>query len=173
MAKNHTGRAKKHHDLSPVSLTVSSPKFEAPTLTVGQIAERLCKLNPDKAATKERVRHWTREDLLAPVAKHHEGTGRHRGYAEDSVYDAAVLSVIANAGLHITAHRYLLRGLPLVRQALQKWEAAKSGGRLFLEISHTKAGSPTITIHEGTVTPNPTARLSMLLNLTQIFSEVC
>jgi DNA-binding transcriptional MerR regulator len=164
--------ARKHLDLSAVSLTAPSPELGTPTLTVGQIAERLRALASGTASTAERIRHWTREGLLAPMENHHAGTGKHREYDASSVYDAAVLSVIADAGLHITAHRYLLRGLALVRRALQKWKAAKSGGGLFLEISHTEAGSPTITIHEGTVTPNPTARLSMLLNLTQIFSKV-
>jgi DNA-binding transcriptional MerR regulator len=163
---------KYRHDLSPSSLTVGSPELGATTLTVGEIAEQLRQLEPDVKATTERLRHWTREGLLAPVQNNHAGTGKHRRYELSSKYDAAVLSVIAKAGLHITAHRYLLRGLALVRRALQKWKAAKSGGGLFLEISHTEAGSPTITIHEGTVTPNPTARLSMLLNLTQIFSKI-
>ena len=170
--KKHVGRSRKQHHLSAVPLTVASPELGTPTLTVGRIAEQLRTLAPDTAASTERIRHWTREGLLVPVERHHAGTGKHRRYDVSSVYDAAVLSVIADAGLHIAAHRYLLNGLSLARRALQKWRAAKSGAGLFLEISHTKAGSPTIAIHEGTVAPKQSARLSILLNLAQIFLDV-
>jgi DNA-binding transcriptional MerR regulator len=168
MARKH---ADGHFDLSPASLTVPSPKTGAPTLTVGQIAERLLPFVSDKAASAERIRHWTRETLMTPVEKHHAGSGKHRRYAESIVTDAAILSVIANAGLHITAHRYLLDALSQVRRALQKWKPVKSG-RLYLEIAYPKDSGPTFAIHEGSVRPHPNARLSLVLNLTEIFLEI-
>lgn len=171
MAKKHIGSAKKHDNLSAASLTVRPPKLEAPTLTVGEIAERLRHLAP-KPTTIERMKHWTREGLLVPLEKHHAGTGKHRRYDQSITYDAGVLSVIADAGLHIVAHRYLLDGLSQVRRTLQNWKAAKRNADLFLEISYEKSGSPIIAIHEGAATPKPTVRLSILINLTLIVLEV-
>jgi hypothetical protein len=74
------------------------------SLTVGQIAEQLIALAPDAAETRERIRHWTREDLLSPVASHHSGTGRHRKYDASSVYDAAILNAVAQAGPWAATH---------------------------------------------------------------------
>jgi hypothetical protein len=80
--------------------------------------------------------------------------------------------VIADAGLHIAGHRYLLDGLSQARRARQKWKATESGRDLYLEIAYAKDSSPIFAIHEGSVEPNPTARLSILLNLTRIFLDL-
>jgi DNA-binding transcriptional MerR regulator len=169
MARQHLRRARKQ-DLSAAPLTVGPPEVGAPTLTVGEIAEQLRPFAP-ATTTIERIRHWTRENLLTPVENHHGGTGTRRKYNTSIRYDAAVLSVIANAGLHITAHRYLLDGLSQVRQALQKWKPAKSGD-LYLEIAYPKDSDPIFAIHESSVKPHPNARLSIVLNLTEIFLDV-
>jgi DNA-binding transcriptional MerR regulator len=127
-----------HRDLSAVSLTVGPLDIGTPTLTVGEIAEKLRPIAPNTSATVERVRHWTRENLLLPVDQHHAGTGKHRRYNEESVYDSAILTVIADAGLPIVTQGYLRRALPLARNALRKWMKARSKNQdlaLFLEIS--------------------------------------
>ena len=169
MARQHLRRARKQ-DLSAAPLTVGPPEVGAPTLTAGEIAEQLRPFAP-AATTIERIRHWTRENLSTPVENHHGGTGTRRKYNTSIRYDAAVLSVIANAGLHITAHRYLLDGLSQARRALQKWKPAESRG-LYLEIAYVKDSGPIFAIHEGSVEPYPNARLSIVLNLAEIFLEV-
>jgi DNA-binding transcriptional MerR regulator len=170
--KRAGGRAIKVHHLTAASLTAGSTELGAPTLTVGGIAEQLRTLAPDTEASIERIRHWTREGLITPVKKPNAGTGKHREYDALSVLDAAILTAIADAGLHIAAHKYLLDGLAQVRGAFQKWKVAEGGDDLFLEISHTKAGSPLIAVHEGSDILNPTARLTILINLTQILLEI-
>lgn len=165
----------KHHDLAAASLTVSSPVVGAPTLTVGQIAEQLRAIAPDTSATIERIRHWTRENLLSPVDQHHAGTGKHRLYTEESSYNSAILTVIANAGLSVVAQSYLPSALALTRSALLKWKRARKKDRhlaFFLEISQSPNGNPTVSIHEDAVKHDPTAALSITINLSQIFTRV-
>jgi hypothetical protein len=172
--KSPTDPPKQDYDLvAAESLSVSSPSLGTPTLTVGQIAEQLGTATTDVVATRERLRHWTREGLLSPVARHHSGTGTRRGYDPSSVYDAAILNAVARAGLHIVSRPYLLDALSMARQARQQRELAKDKGALFLEISHKAAGGGTvIAIHEGTVKCDPDAELSIVINLARIFEDV-
>jgi len=166
--------------LAALPLTNPRPSFTTPTLTagmpltVGTIAEQLRTLAPDAAETRQRIRHWTREGLLSPIASHHSGTGKHRKYDASSVYDAAILNAVARAGLHVVTQRYLLEALSTARHARQKWERSKTRGPLFLEISHQAVGGrdPVIAIHEGAVKCDPAAGLSIVINLAQIFKEV-
>ena len=171
-------RRSKHVDLAaPTSLTVSSPVLGTSTLvTVGEIAEQLREISPDRSATIERIRHWTREHLLLPVDQHHAGTGKHRRYADEAAYDAAILTVIANAGLPIATLGYVRSVLPLTRSARQKWMQARRKKRdlpLFLEISQaSNKTSSTVSIQEGVVKHDPAAELSLTINLSQIFIRV-
>jgi hypothetical protein len=165
------------HHLTAEPLTVASPEIGTATLTVGEIAEKLHPIAPNTSATIERIRHWTRERLILPVDQHHAGTGRHRRYAAESVYDAAILTVFANAGVPIVSQDYLRNALPLVRRAMRKWTQGGSKNQdipLFLQISQTptERGSPTVRIHEGVVAHDPTAELSVTINLSQIFTRV-
>jgi DNA-binding transcriptional MerR regulator len=168
-----TDQAKKGRDEAvPESLAASSLSLGTPTLTVGQIAEQLSPIAPDRAGTRERIRHWTREGLISPVASHHSGTGKHRKYDESSKYDAAILHVVASAGLHIVTQPYLLDTLSRARVARRKW-ALTNRGPLLLEISHKAAGAGTvIAVHEGAAKCDPTAELSIVINLAQIFEAV-
>jgi DNA-binding transcriptional MerR regulator len=162
------------HLLDANSLTVSSPFLGIPTLTVGQIAEQLSPVAPDQAASRERIRHWTREGLLSPIASHHSGTGKRRQYdASSVVYDAAILNAVASAGLHVITQQYLLDALSMARDARHKWDRARSRGKLFLEISHKVAGGePVIAIHEDAVECDPDAGLSIVINLARIFDDL-
>ena len=169
--KRAGGRAKKVHHLTAASLTTEVPKFGAPTLTVGGIAEELRTLAPDTEASIERIKQWTRGGLIIPVKTPYAGTGTHREYDLLSVLDAAILTVIADAGLHIASHKYLLDGLALIRRALQKRKPEKSRD-LYLEIAYVKDSDPIFAIHESSVKPHPNARLSIVLNLTEIFLDV-
>ena len=129
------------------------------------------------SATVERIRHWTRENLLSPVNQHHAGTGRHRRYAEQSVYDSAVLIALANAGLTVVSQSYLSRALPLARDALQKWLKGKSKAQdlpLFLVISRNvnKQAAIKLSVHECVVKQSPNAEISLTINLSRIFDRV-
>ena len=156
------------HRLSVSNLLISSPEIGTAPITIGQIAEHLRPLVPDVAANKERLRYWTNEGLLSPIKrKLRAGTGRHRRYDVSRIFDAAALNLIAASGLQI-ARGYLLDALSQARLAFQNW----SGGALFLEISYAAAnGIPKINIHEGEVPSNPTARISIILNLVQILKD--
>jgi DNA-binding transcriptional MerR regulator len=159
--------------LTAEALTVSSPIVGAPTLTVGQIAEQLVSIAPDRPATRERLRHWTREGLLSPVADHHSGTGNHRQYDPSSVYDAAILHAIARAGLNIASLPYLQSALSKAREARQKWERVENTGPLFLEIVHKVGDGPTeVLIHEGEPKYDTSAELTIVINLTWILANV-
>jgi hypothetical protein len=166
--------------LAALSLTNPRPSFTAPTLTagmpltVGQIADQLRSLAPDAAETRERIRHWTREGLLSPIASHHSGTGKHRKYDASSVYDAAILNAVARAGLHVVTQTLPARGVVRGPPRTTEIGADQNQGTLFLEISHQAVGgrAPVIAIHEGAVKCDPAAGLSIVINLAQIFKEV-
>jgi hypothetical protein len=104
-------------------------------------------------------------------------SGKHRRYATESVYDAAILTVIANAGLPLVSQTYLHKALPLARGALRKWIRVRRKNQdimLFLEISQTasETGSRSVRIHEGAVKHDSSAELSIIINLSQIFARV-
>ena len=171
-AAKKRGRKITRHALTAAPLTVGSP-----TLTVGEIVEQLGAVTSDSAAAlSERIRHWTREGLLVPVAQHHAGTGRHRRYGLDSSYDAAVLDALASAGLHLVSRPYIRDVLRHARAALHKCRQAIGAGStlppLFLVISQepTHLGrEPTVSIHEGVVNPPPGAEVMIAVNLSQLF----
>jgi hypothetical protein len=165
-------RQGKVHALTAAPLTVASPELGAPTLTVGQIVERLGSLAPDPAAASERIRHWTREKLLVPVDQHHAGTGRHRQYSGQASYDAAVLTALANVGLQLVSRPYIQAALNQARAVLQKWKKGKSSGDFFLAISQRTGSEPTVSVHERVIKPEPTAEIVIALNLSQLFSVV-
>jgi hypothetical protein len=156
------------HRLSGSNLLISSPEIGTAPITIGQIAEHLRPFVPDVPENKERLRYWTDEGVLSPIKrKLRAGTGRHRKYDVSRIFDAAVLNLIAASGLQM-ASGYLLDTLSQARLAFQNW----SGAALFLEISYAAAnGIPKFSIHEGEVPSNPTARISIILNLVQILSD--
>lgn len=103
-----------------------------PTVTVGEIAARLAPIAPDTKATIERIRHWTREQMLLPVDQFHEGTGKHRLYAADDVYSAAILHVLTSFGLTVSAVLPLVNGLTLARLKVSKWK--KKRGPFYFKV---------------------------------------
>jgi MerR HTH family regulatory protein len=179
-SKKKTSRQVKRRVLTAVPLAVGSAELGSPTLTVGQIVEQLGPVTPDAAAAmSERIRHWTREGLLLPVDQHHAGTGRHRRYSPDTSYEATVLSALASAGLQLVSRPYIQAALSQARAVLQKWRQARSVGHklplFFLVISHdtTRIGDePTTAIHEGIVKHDPTAEITIVVNLSQLFLGV-
>jgi DNA-binding transcriptional MerR regulator len=120
------------------------PKSEPEsTLTVGQIAEILVRVGcaPDVAGTTERLRHWTREGFLKPIAVHHEGTGKHRRYSQDAVFDALVLNAFADVGIQIAAKRNLIiDALVQAKAAYKEWPFALTTKGPFTMVIRHKVG---------------------------------
>jgi len=135
-------------------------------LTVSEIAERIAKPGASRAALVERIRHWTRERLIAPVGKRNPGTGKHRVYDEAVVEDVLILNAMANMGLQIGLQR---TALTLVRHEKPGWrEKAKRGVLLFLEIDTLPDGQ-LAHLHEGHWI-NPNAEHAIVFNLTRLFA---
>jgi hypothetical protein len=109
---------------------------------------------------------------VAQLRRLHSASRRAIGVM-DLVYDAAILNAVASAGLHVITQQYLLDALSMARDARHKSDRARSGVKLFLEISHKAAGGrPVIAIHEDAVECDPDARLSIVINLARIFDDL-
>jgi hypothetical protein len=178
-AGKKTARRVTHHALVAESIAPSSPELGEPTLTVGQIVERLGPLAPDASTASERIRHWTREGLLIPVSQLHAGTGKPRGYNANSPFTAAVLSALSTAGLQIVSRPYIKTALREAGLALQKWQQAQNAGHklllFFLVIVHdmtNSGGEPRVWLREGAVKYDPTAEVAIVINLSQLFTHV-
>ena len=144
-----------------------------PTLTVGEIADRLSALAPDIPASIERLRHWHRERLLIPVDQQHAGTGKHRHYAKgSSEYDAAILIALADAGMHVVSRPYVQAALARARSALPRW--LKDQKRpLFLVVTHhlDPTIQPTGDVRDS-VECDRSAKLTIIVNLAQLYARV-
>jgi hypothetical protein len=161
------------NDLVAKSLTVASPVIGTPTLTVGEIAEQLSASPEETPAVRERLRHWTREGLMSPIAGHHAGTGKHRHYDPGVAYDGAILNALARAGLHIVSRPYLATVLSVARHARQEWELAKSPPRFSSKFPTGRgAATPQFAVRKRKVECDPDAELSIVINLDRIFSDV-
>jgi hypothetical protein len=156
--------------LTAAPLTTSHPTIGVPTLTVGEVASRLSALAPDTPAMIERIRHWTRERLLAPVGQQHGGTGKHRRYAENIVYDTAMLIALADAGMHVASRPYVQDALAQARSALPKWLEDQKRP-LFLVVTHylDPKIEPIVEVRDSAKL-NSSAKLTIVINLAQLFS---
>jgi DNA-binding transcriptional MerR regulator len=103
------------------------------TFTVSEIADRIQQPGQDRAAVVERIRHWTREGLLAPIGERNPGTGRDRIYPETALLNAVLLNAMADRGLQISVMR---QAMAVAGQFHTKWGQAKAKKkkRLFLQI---------------------------------------
>jgi DNA-binding transcriptional MerR regulator len=140
-----------------------------PVVTVGEIARRIAPIASSTAdQMTEKIRHWTREQMLAPTHLH-SGTGRHRTYPQNAVYEAALLHVLTNAGFTVSAMGYLVDALTIVRLALPKWR--KKSGPFYLQISRDgpgRAASEILWKEPGA----PTADLTITVDLARLFSRI-
>jgi DNA-binding transcriptional MerR regulator len=141
-----------------------------PVVTVGEIARRIAPLTSSTAdQMTEKIRHWTREQIIAPTHLH-SGTGKHRTYPENAVYEAALLHVLTSAGFTVSAMRYLVDAVTHTRLALPKWR--KKGGPLYLRISRTasdRTEGPEILEEEP---GSPSADLTIVVDLARLFSRI-
>jgi DNA-binding transcriptional MerR regulator len=109
--------------------------------TIHGLAKRLAQIAPDVDATVQQIRHWTREGLLLPIQDTlHSGTGVHRVYNNDAVYEGAILSVIANAGLPISGSKILADAMVQARLEIARHKAGRGRKKPRLVIMRTALG---------------------------------
>jgi hypothetical protein len=151
------------------------PKRRKPTLmTIGEVAARVRHLATDPFALTERCRHWAKLGLLVSAARHAEGTGKHKLYDQQAIYDAALLIVLADAGVDPGRHvaevgfkpgrhstqitedaRWLLDAQHWAKQARYQWAQEQAKGQnkpLYLEVFFVPPGKRYGDIHHGTPT---------------------
>jgi hypothetical protein len=162
-------------------------------LTIGEIAAAARHLAKDPFAFSERCRHWARLGLLQAVKQVGEGAGRHALFPETETYMAAVVTALAETGLHPAGSRPVGDAQSVARQALTTWLAEKAKRRrpqaMRLEISFYPGGGRDIAVLRGRQKPtrtgekaaalkarefDPTARpiTVITLNLDSLFTSV-
>jgi DNA-binding transcriptional MerR regulator len=140
-------------------------------LTVSEIAERIKKPGDDKARIVERVRHWTRENLLTPIGEKNPGTGQLRLYDESAVEDAAVLNELAEFGVQLKVQRFTINYLQTDKA--KNWrKTAKKGHSLYLEMLKRPDGKVLPLLHEGDIRMVPQGEVSIVINLIELFKRV-
>jgi DNA-binding transcriptional MerR regulator len=142
-------------------------------MTIGEMAERLRPIAPDVKATIIRLRHWTMQMMLLPVEKFREGTGKHRLYAANDLYSAALLHTLTEFGLNTSAvrtlvNRHLIDSVTLVRFALPKWRETK--GPLYLVVSRSVTRTDVEVVP---VLPKlAAADLTLIIDLARLFARI-
>jgi len=149
-----------------------------PALTVGDVAKRLTPVAPvaptvEKAIqnTISKVRHWSREGMLLPVAHAGEGTGRHRLYSESAPYEAAVLMATTGAGMNVASTRYLIEALTSARFALPEWRKTKRPLYLVIDREVSPRSRTSIDILH-TEPGKPKSDLTIIIDLDQLWSRI-
>jgi hypothetical protein len=132
-----------------------------------------------------RIRHWTLTGALLPIGATHSGSGKHRRYGSESVYEAAILNKLADWGMPIG----ILKGtITVIRQAIargeakQLWDKAVAGHEtvflyavpLSVPVQDT---SDTPDVMAGLMSESSISRFSkvagaVLLNLSIIFHDI-
>jgi hypothetical protein len=157
-----------------------SSSTQPPSFTVGEIAALLV-IGPDPGGAKAasitaRIRHWTRERLLVPVGVRNPGTGRHRHYDEWSVVDAALLNALADDGQVIVGVTIYFAARALARKAYVDWSNdGRDGPPHFLELVSARAEqgmARTVHRHKGYPIKHDPSGVSLIVNLSQIFSRL-
>jgi len=141
------------------------------TLTVGEVAARLAPIAPDIENTISKVRHWSREGMLFPVAQASAGIGKHRLYDRSVVYEAAVLMATTNAGMNVASTRYLIDALTMAKFALPEWRQTR--GLLYLRIDREVSPRSRTSIEVLHEPPGkPESDLTIIIDLAQLWSRI-
>jgi DNA-binding transcriptional MerR regulator len=139
-----------------------------------QIVDRL---NAEAAAVQplfERIRHWTREGLLAPAGEKNPGTGRARFYDETAFRKARVLNSLTECGFTVRHLRAVIDFLDIHSAEWLTNTASRPGERVYLviqklrwvevrnmQIRHlVKGDTPDLTFSE-------TVEYALVVDLTQ------
>jgi hypothetical protein len=140
-------------------------------MTIGEVAARVRHLAADPFALTERCRHWAKLGLLVSTDRHAEGTGRHKLYDERAVYDAALLIILADAGVEPGRYppeagfkpkrlrikeetRWLADVQHWARQELRAWRAKDQTLPVYLEVFFIPGGKYYVDTHRGTPAPS-------------------
>jgi len=70
-------------------------------LSAKELARRVANVPSEEALVFERVRHWTRENLIVPEGDSHPGTGRKRLYSASLVTKVRVLNSLTEVGVTV------------------------------------------------------------------------
>ena len=108
--------------------------------------------------------------MLLPAGQLHAGTGKHRLYSADTVYDAAILLLTTRAGLNVASIRYLVDGLTQAKFALAEWK--KRRGPLYLHISRSAVSDRTEVEVLRKAPGEPTGDLTIIIDLAKLFSRI-
>jgi hypothetical protein len=98
-------------------------------LTIGEVAARVRDLGRNPLTVTENLRHYAKLGFFNIVGGAGEGTGRHRQYDPDAVYDAAILVALADAGLHPGEQRWIADAISMCRHTLREWKQARRKGQ--------------------------------------------
>jgi DNA-binding transcriptional MerR regulator len=145
-------------------------------LTVSDLAEALAPIAPDVAGTIQRIRHWTREGVLQPIAFAHSGPGKHRRYSPAAIYSAAVLHVLTIAGLPVSQSQFLTQLMQWSNEFAMQWITARDkalivkSGRLTVAV--TAKGEIRVERRGPTDADAPDVVLAIALDLAKIFTQV-
>jgi DNA-binding transcriptional MerR regulator len=145
--------------------------------TVSQIARQVASTPERRVAVMERIRHWTREGLIAPVGEKNPGTGRHRRYDENAVAAIAVLNAVASLGIQVAVLRQVLS---VAMQSINKWRGKyrEEKGDVYLEIYDlhgTAYVSERKTEHlEGryVISAQSVSGASLIINISKILRRI-
>jgi DNA-binding transcriptional MerR regulator len=152
---------------------VEASDLVSQTVTVSDLAEALAPIAPDVDGTIQRIRHWTREDVLLPVAFRHAGAGKYRQYSPAAIYNAAVLHVLTAAGLPISQSRFLSELMQHVSEFALQWimapdrRAIIGSGRFTVAV--TVKGEIRI---DRDAADAPDTVLAVVVDLVKLFTQV-
>jgi hypothetical protein len=150
--------------------------------TVAEIADLIRLPHVERAAIVERLRHWGKEGLLAPVGQRNPGTGRPNAYEVTAVYDAAILNTLADSGLPIGRLRHIGVTLSAAERARTAW-AKKRSPKLELEVADFgtpdhQGGRYAVFLHDGDKRDHlgkgmhPRAEMSYSVNVSRLFARI-
>jgi hypothetical protein len=141
--------------------------------------------NEDKATIIRRIRHWTLAGALLPIGATHSGTGRHRRYGSESVYEAALLNRLAEWSLPIGVLKAIATVLRQDRargEFKALWDEAIAGHSVVFLYAMPWAApdrgvgdTPEVVIGllpEASLSRFSKAPGAMLLNLSVIFRDI-
>jgi hypothetical protein len=142
-------------------------------LTLRDIALRVFPLARDPIGLSERIRHQANIDLLGATSGRGEGTGKHRRYGEDAVFDAAFLTAIQDAGIAPGGAQFLADAQAMSRIAFARLKAAKGKGTAIMELAFMPGGKRTLAVHKvRTYKPQAGATVRIEIDLGLVFDIV-